>query len=111
MKIDRSAVIHKGNSKMKRTGINIGLIFLSICLAGISFELLVYLGTKYLGIYWIVRYCPDILLAVLLLFWLRVLWINLSGRQYYDILAVTVVRGPADLTLEPPVREPPAFTS
>lgn len=85
---------------MKRTGINIGLIFLSICLAGMSFELLVYLGTKYLGIYWIVRYCPDILLAVLLLFWLRVLWINLSGRQYDDILAVTVVRGPADLTLE-----------
>lgn len=85
---------------MKRTGINIGLIMLSICLAGISFEILVYLGLQYPWLYMIVRHFPTILLAVLLFFWFSVIWLNLSGRQSDDILAITVVRGPADLTLE-----------
>ncbi|MDD6611135.1 MAG: YARHG domain-containing protein [Clostridiales bacterium] len=85
---------------MKRTGINIGLMILSICLAGISFEILVYLGLQYSWLYRIVRHFPAVLLAVLLFFWLSVIWLNLSGRQSEDIWAMTVVRGPADLTLE-----------
>lgn len=85
---------------MKRIGINIGLILLSICLAGISFELLVYLGTNYEGAYWIVCYCPNVLLALLLLLWLKVIWINSLGRKCNDMLAITVIRGPSDLTVE-----------
>lgn len=85
---------------MKRIGINIGLILLSICLAGISFEILVYLGISYGGIYWIVRYLPNPLLAVLLLFWLKVVWLNFSRWVYDDISFITVIRGPTDLTIE-----------
>lgn len=87
-------------STMKRMGMNIGLILLSVCLAGLSFELLVYMGTRYSGIYWMVQHGSNILLAVLLLFWLRIIWIRFSGWRYGDITFTKIAYGSPDATLE-----------
>lgn len=85
---------------MKRMGINITLILLSVCLAGLSFELLVYVGTGYPWIYWLVQHSSNLLLAVLLLFWFRIIWIRFSGWRFGDISSTTVVRGPRAVTME-----------
>lgn len=83
---------------MKKTLLTIFSLVLSVIFALISMEFLVYLGLYVPWLYTVVQSYAAWILAVLLLIWLRILFIGVSGRRYADVLQMTIVQGPEGLT-------------
>lgn len=83
---------------MKKTMITIFSLVLSVIFALIFFDLLVYLGLYVPWLYAAVQSHSAWILAALLLIWLKILFIGVSGRRCADILQMTIVQGPEGLT-------------
>lgn len=85
---------------MKKALATMFFLVLSVVLALVCFDLLVYLGLSVAWLHTAIQMYPGVILAVLLLVWLRVLFIGKTQKRYAKIEQMTIVQGPEGVSVD-----------